>query len=120
LASRTPSISQRRQVGVGEVAVVVRVFLGAHGARLAGVGVEQHGGLLDGVAVLDLLDLPADLVVDRLLHERNEFRFLISRRVPSGAPGLAHRHVGVAAELPSCMLPSQMPIQVTILCSSLA
>jgi hypothetical protein len=26
------------------------------------------------------------------------FRFLISRRVPSGGAGLAHRHVGVAAE----------------------
>ena len=37
---------QRRQVGVGEVAVVVRVFLAAHRARLAAVGVEQHGGLL--------------------------------------------------------------------------
>jgi len=60
---------QRRQVRVGEVAVVGGVFLGAHGAGFAGVGVEQHRGLLDGVAVFDLLDLPAHLVVDGLLHE---------------------------------------------------
>ena len=61
--------NQRHQVRVGEVAVVVRVFLGAHGACLAAVGVEQHGGLLDGQAVLDAVDLPLHFIVDGLLHE---------------------------------------------------
>jgi hypothetical protein len=49
-----------------------------------------------------------------------EFRFLISRRVPSGWPGLRTDTLASQRKLPSCMLPSQMPIQVTILCSSLA
>jgi hypothetical protein len=31
-------------------------------------------------------------------RKRKLLRFLISRRVPKGAPGLAHRDVGVAAE----------------------
>ena len=48
------------------------------------------------------------------------FRFLISRRVPSGAPGLRTDTLASQRKLPSCMLPSQMPIQVTILCSSFA
>ncbi|MNW21795.1 hypothetical protein D3C71_2229100 [compost metagenome] len=48
------------------------------------------------------------------------FRFLISRRVPSGAPGLRTETLASQRNEPSCMLPSQMPIQVTILCSSRA
>ena len=51
---------------------------------------------------------------------RNEFKFLISRRVPSGWPGLRTLTLASQRNEPSCMLPSQMPIQVTILCSSLA
>ena len=48
------------------------------------------------------------------------FKFLISRRVPNGAPGLRTDTLASQRNEPSCMLPSQMPIQVTILCSSLA
>ena len=36
------------------------------------------------------------------------------------APGLRTDTLASQRKLPSCMLPSQMPIQVTILCSSLA
>ncbi len=89
---------QRRQVGVGEVAVVVRVFLGAHGTRLAGVGVEQHGGLLDRAAVFERVDLPVDLVVDRLLQEAEAVQVLDLAARAEGIARLAHRHVGVAAE----------------------
>jgi hypothetical protein len=89
---------QRRQVGVGEVAVVRRVFLGPHGARLAGVGIEQHRGLLDRAAFLELVDLPADLVVDRLLHELEAVEVLDLAPRAQRRAGLAHRHVGVAAE----------------------
>ena len=48
------------------------------------------------------------------------FRFLISRRVPSGWPGLRTLTLASQRKLPSCMLPSHTPIQVTILCSSFA
>ena len=82
---------QRRQVGVGEVAVVVRVFLAAHRARLAAIGVEQHGRLLDAAAVLDRVDLPLHLVVDRLLQEAEGVQVLdlaprAERLRPGGAP----------------------------------
>src|SRR5213075_2371596 len=106
----------RWQVGVGEVAVVVRVFLEAHGAGLAGVGVEQHGGLLDPAAVFDEVDLPLDLEIDRLLRNLKLFRFLISRRVPKGAPGLRTDTLASQRNEPSCMLPSQMPSQTTSAC----
>ena len=89
---------QRRQVGVGEVAVIGRVFLGAHGARLAGVGVEQHGGLLDGVAVFDLLNLPAHFKVDGLLHELEAVQVLDFAARAQRRTGAAHRDIGVAAE----------------------
>ena len=112
---------QRWQVWVGEVAVIGRIFLGAHGAGFARVGVEQHGGLLDGVAVFDLLDLPADFVVNRLLHELERVQVLdLAARAQRLPPGLRTDTLASQRKLPSCMLPSQMPIQVTILCSSLA
>ena len=57
---------QRRQVRIREVAVVLRVFLAAHRARLVAVGVVQARLLHDRAAVLDQLDLAAHLEVDRL------------------------------------------------------
>jgi hypothetical protein len=62
-------------------------------------GVEQHGGLVDAAAVLEGVDLPLHLVIDRLLQEAEGVEVL------DLAPGaelrgalLAHRDVGVAAE----------------------
>jgi hypothetical protein len=112
---------QRRQVGVGEVAVVVRVFLAAHRARLAGVGVEQHGGLLDGQAVLDAVDLPLHLEVDGLLQEAEAVEVLdLAPRAQFGAPGRRTETLASQRKLPSCMLPSQMPSHTTSACSALA
>ena len=48
------------------------------------------------------------------------FRFLISRRVPNDAPGLRTDTFASQRNEPSCMLPSQMPIHVTIWCSVFA
>jgi len=99
----------------------VGVFLGPHDAGFATVRVEQHGGLLDGVAVFDLLDLPARFVIDRLFQKLDELRFLISRRVPySACPMGRTETLASTRKLPSCMLPSQMPIQATRVCSALA
>ena len=60
---------QRRQVRVGEVAVVLRVFLAAHRPRLAAVGIVEARLLHDRAALLDQLRLSAHLEVDRLLQE---------------------------------------------------
>ena len=53
--------------------------------------------------------------------KRKLLRFLISQRVPS-VPLPAGRTETLASQrkLPSCMLPSQMPIQRTSACSALA
>ena len=57
---------QRQQIGIREIAVVVRLFLGAHRAGLALVRIEQPGFLVDRAAVLEDFDLAPRLVFDRL------------------------------------------------------
>ena len=66
----------RQQVRIGEVAVVVRLFLGAHRARLALVGVVEARFLHDLAAALEQLDLALDLVVDGLLDEAERIEVL--------------------------------------------
>ena len=58
-----------QQVGVGEIAVIVRVFFQAHHAGFALVGVKQHGRLLHLAAVFQNLDLRFHFVVNRLLQK---------------------------------------------------
>ena len=87
---------QRRQVRVRKVAVVRSIFFGAHGTRFAAVRIEQNRGLLHLAAVFDLFDLPANFVVDRLLHELETVQVLDLATGAQRLPGLAHRHVGVA------------------------
>jgi hypothetical protein len=89
---------QRQQVGIGEVAVVVGVFLAAHGAGFAAVGVEQYRGLADGAAFADFVDLPLHLEVDRLLHEAEGVEVLDLAPRAQRLAGAAHRDVGIAAE----------------------
>jgi len=53
--------------------------------------------------------------------KRKELRFLISQRVPSFvAPDLRTDTLASQRNDPSCMLPSQMPIQRTSACSARA
>ena len=77
----------------------MRVFLGAHGAGFAGLGVEQHGSLLNGAAFFNLGNLPLNLEVDGLLHEAEGVQVL---DFTPGAELLlsnrTDRNVGVAAE----------------------
>ena len=47
----------------------MRLFLGAHGAGLALLGVEQAGFLVDRAAILQNTDLAARLIFDGLAHE---------------------------------------------------
>ena len=90
---------ERRQVGLGEIAIVVRLLLRAHRARLALLVVEQPRLLRDLAARLDHRHLAADLVLDRLAHEAERVDVL---QLHAGAQLLrallSHRHVGVAAE----------------------
>ena len=57
---------ERKQIGVGEIAIVVRFFLRAHRPRRALVGVEQPGLLDDAAAAFEHFDLPLRLMLDRL------------------------------------------------------
>ena len=86
------------QVWVREVAVIGRIFFGSHGACFAGIRVKQHGGLLDGVAVFNLLDLPTHFVVDGLLHELETVEVLDLATRAEFSARFTHRHVGVASE----------------------
>ena len=90
---------QRQQVGIREIAVVLRVFLGAHGARLVLVGIVQARFLHDLAAVLEDVDLALRLELDGLLHEAERVEVLdLAARAELVVAGLAHRDVGVAAE----------------------
>ena len=68
LEFRNPVLIQheRQEIGVGEVAVIVGVFLGAERAGLAAGRVEQPGLLIDAAAGLPNLDLALGLDVDGL------------------------------------------------------
>ena len=75
---------ERRQIGLGEVAVVVGLLLGAHGISPALVGVPEAGLLDDAAAGLDDLDLALDLVLQSGADE---------------AEGVDVLHLGLGAEL---------------------
>ena len=76
----------------------MRVLLGPHGARLAGVRVEQHRGLLYAAAILQRLDLPAHFVVDGLLQEAEGIQVLDFATRAERISRSTHRDVGIAAE----------------------
>src|SRR5262249_51503399 len=83
----------------GEITIVVRLLLVAHGPRLALGRVEQPRLLLDRAAVLDDADLAARLVFDRLADEADRVDVL---DLAAGAQRRArppHRHVHVGAQI---------------------
>ncbi len=90
---------ERQQVGVREVAVVVRLFLRAHRARLALVGIVQARFLLDLAAALEQLDLALDFVIDGALDEAERVDVLdLGAGAELGLADRAHGDVRVAAE----------------------
>jgi hypothetical protein len=90
---------QRQEVRVREVAVVLRIFLAAHGAGLVALGIVEAGFLLDAAAVFQDLDLAARLELDRPLHEAEGIEVLdLAARAQRALSGLAHGDIGVAAE----------------------
>ena len=78
---------EREQVGIGEIAIVVRVFLRAQGPRHPLVGVEQPGFLDHRSAALDQLDLALGLMLDHRHHEAHRIDVLgLGPRAQFGAP----------------------------------
>ena len=113
LHPRNPGIldHQRRQVGIGKVAVVLRVFLAAHRPRLVSIRIVQARFLHNRAAVFDQRDLTAHFEVDRLLHEAEAVEVLdFAARAELVAPERRTETLASQRKLPSCMLPSQMPI----------
>ncbi len=94
------SSSSGQEVGVGEVAVVVRLFLGAHRAGLALVRIVEAGLLVDGAAVLEDGDLAPGLDLDRLRDEAHRVHVLdLAARAEFGRTLRADRDVDVGAEV---------------------
>ena len=65
---RAAGIVHRRQIGLGEVPVVVRFLLAAHADRARAGLIPEPRLLHDPAARLDQRDLPFDLVLERLPH----------------------------------------------------
>ena len=111
---------QRHQVGLGEVAVVVRLLLGA----------QRVGAAVVLVPVAGLLDDPFSRASIRSTwrrasysmarpSDRSELRFLISQRVPSSAsPRRGPRRWRRPACEPSSILASDAPMATRMARSS--
>jgi hypothetical protein len=90
---------QRRKVGIGEVTVIHRLFLAAHGERLALVGVPQARLLRDFAAAGEHGLLPHDLVLERLSDEAKGVDVLqFHARPECFLSERTDRYVGVAAK----------------------
>jgi hypothetical protein len=90
---------QGQEIGIGKIAVVLRVLLGAHRASLIALRVVEPRFLLDASAVFQHLDLPPRLELDRALHEAEGVQVLdLAARAELSLPGLPDRDIGVAAK----------------------
>ena len=89
----------RHQVGLGEVPVVLGLFLGPPGGRGPGVLVEVPGLLDDPAAGVEHGGLPLDLEPDRALHRTQRVDVLgLRARPPAAGPARRQRGVHVAAQ----------------------
>src|SRR5579871_105592 len=88
---------QWKQVGIGEIAIVVFVFLEAHVSRLALLRIEEPRLLPDGSALLDDVDLAARLVLDGLRDKAHGIDVLDLASRAERTAGPAHRDVDVGA-----------------------
>ena len=88
--------NQWRQVRVGKITVVVRIFLAAHGARLITIRVVEAGFLNHSSAVLDQLDLATHFILDGALHESEGIEILdLTAGAELSLSDRTHRHVGI-------------------------
>jgi hypothetical protein len=87
----------------------MRLFLGAHRARLAFVGIEQPRpwSIVPPSSMISIWRRASALTASPM--KRIELTFLISQRVPSGAPGFLTDTFTSARSDPFSMSPSQVP-----------
>ncbi len=78
----------------------MRLFLRAHRARLALVGIVEPRLLVDGAALLEDFDLAPRLVLDRLADEGDRVHVLDLAAGAERRAGLAHGDVDVGAQRP--------------------
>src|SRR5690554_1865308 len=111
----------RQQVRAGEVAVVVGFFLGANGAGLVPVAVYRRVSwvMLPPSSRMSICRSTSWAMACSM--NRKEFRFLVSVRVPRVSEPLGFREMLTSKRMePWDISPSQMPREVTMLCSFLA
>ncbi len=90
---------QRQQVGLGEVAIVVRVLLAAHAVGLALGGVVEARLLHDLAAGFEHANLPLDLVFERLPDEAERIDVLdLGLGAEFLLPARTYADVGIAAQ----------------------
>ena len=88
-----------QQVGIREVAVVVRLFLAAHGGRDVFRGIVQAGLLHDLFPVCQGILLTGDLIIDGPLHVAERVQVLeLGTGTESGAAHETDGNVGITAE----------------------
>ena len=90
---------ERQQVRIGEIAVVVRLFLGTQRPRLALAGIVEAGLLVDRAPILENADLAAGLDLDRLTDEADRVDVLDLAAGAEGRSRLAHGDVDVGAQI---------------------
>ena len=91
----------RDEIGLGEVAVVVRLLLGPSGGELPRCGVEVVGLLPHLVSRLPDTDLPLDLGLDPARDEVERVHVLdLGPRAQLVGAGGANRDVGIDAQRP--------------------
>src|SRR5207237_2302534 len=79
-----------------EVAIIVRILLGAERARLVAVGIVEPRLLDDRAALLDQIDLAARLMLDHRHDEADRIDVLGLRPRAEFRPTLANRDVYVS------------------------
>ena len=90
---------KRQQVRVGEIAIVVGLFLAAHGACFHAVGVKKAGFLLNRAAAFHDVALPLNFEVDGLFDKAEGVDvFQLNPRIQQITALLADRNVGIATE----------------------
>jgi hypothetical protein len=87
----------------------MRLFLRAHGARLALVWIEQPRLLIDRAAIFEDRDLATRFRLDGLADEADRVDVLDLAARAEIATRPAHRHVHVGPHGAFSMLPSQVP-----------
>ena len=90
---------ERQQIGIGKVAVVMRLFFRTHRARLPFRRIEQPRFLVDFAAILDNLDLTARLYVDRLTNEPDRVDVLYFAAGSELGTRLAYGNIYVCTEI---------------------